>query len=374
LSGPELKVMLYIIRRTLGFKKQVDAISLNQFHHGIKTKDRKVLDKGCGLKSRSHIIRTLASLEATGYIEKIPREDEQGDSAVSLYRIRFKAVVPTEYQVVPDRYHPSTSQVLPGGTSQVPGVVPDRYPQETVIQETVITRDSKQDSNSVAIANATHSPNGHTSEFPRVTNQPIEPIGEVIGSIFTEFTKNAKVEQLPSAPPCMVSQTASVLSDSVSVSGRSTSNHALQNNHAEYPTTPRSSRSKHNKNPLTLQGQHIFDVFQDFKKRKWTPGKDTIEAANALSLIVASDEEFLEVVQAAEDDPFLNEKGIARDLDFIYRKYEKYRDLVERKKKVKQNGHSVPAPPAPSNGIRNFTQERKQREAALRLANSKGGN
>ena len=39
LSGAELKVLLYIIRRTLGFKKERDSISLRQMVHGIVTRD-----------------------------------------------------------------------------------------------------------------------------------------------------------------------------------------------------------------------------------------------------------------------------------------------------------------------------------------------
>jgi hypothetical protein len=36
LSGAELKVLLYIIRRTFGFKKESDNISLRQICNGIK--------------------------------------------------------------------------------------------------------------------------------------------------------------------------------------------------------------------------------------------------------------------------------------------------------------------------------------------------
>ena len=49
LSGAELKVLLYIIRRTFGFKKDSDNISLSQICHGIKTREGEVLDKGTGL-------------------------------------------------------------------------------------------------------------------------------------------------------------------------------------------------------------------------------------------------------------------------------------------------------------------------------------
>jgi Bacteriophage replication protein O len=49
LSGAELKVLLYIIRRTFGFKKDSDNISLRQICNGIKTREGEVLDKGTGL-------------------------------------------------------------------------------------------------------------------------------------------------------------------------------------------------------------------------------------------------------------------------------------------------------------------------------------
>ena len=39
LSGAELKVVLYIIRRTFGFKRQSDTISINQLLHGITKKN-----------------------------------------------------------------------------------------------------------------------------------------------------------------------------------------------------------------------------------------------------------------------------------------------------------------------------------------------
>jgi hypothetical protein len=39
LTGAELKVLLYIVRRTFGFKKDADAISLDQLCHGIVRHD-----------------------------------------------------------------------------------------------------------------------------------------------------------------------------------------------------------------------------------------------------------------------------------------------------------------------------------------------
>src|SRR5215216_3621274 len=53
LSGAELKVLLYIIRRTFGFKRESDTISLSQMLHGIATRDGRVLDRGVGLSKKT---------------------------------------------------------------------------------------------------------------------------------------------------------------------------------------------------------------------------------------------------------------------------------------------------------------------------------
>jgi len=63
LSGAELKVLLYIIRRTFGFKKDSDTISLNQICKGITTKRGEVLDRGTGL-SQNAVLHALKGLIA----------------------------------------------------------------------------------------------------------------------------------------------------------------------------------------------------------------------------------------------------------------------------------------------------------------------
>ena len=64
LGYAELKCILYIFRRTFGFHKQSDKISLTQFEKGIEG-----LDKGTGL-GRKAIVEALKSLEQKGYIKK----------------------------------------------------------------------------------------------------------------------------------------------------------------------------------------------------------------------------------------------------------------------------------------------------------------
>lgn len=93
LSGSELKVLLYIIRRTLGFKKNSDAISLSQMQCGILTKEEKQLDHGCGIKRRDTIVAALGSLEKKGYIVSHKGKDAEGDNTTTIYHLHFKGVV-----------------------------------------------------------------------------------------------------------------------------------------------------------------------------------------------------------------------------------------------------------------------------------------
>ncbi len=55
LTESELKVLLYIIRRTFGFKKDADTISLKQMVEGIRTRDGRQLDRGAGVSKTSAV-------------------------------------------------------------------------------------------------------------------------------------------------------------------------------------------------------------------------------------------------------------------------------------------------------------------------------
>jgi len=120
---------------------------------------------------------------------------------------------------------------------------------------------------------------------------------------------------------------------------------------ATSPPTRETRKRGVGKNGLSLQGQHILDEYQKFKGRKSTPGKATIEAANALVGLVASDEEFTSVLTEIRDNKYLNDNNIARDLDFVYRKYERYRDIVEQKQARTQPDWR----PAPPPGVKDYT-------------------
>ncbi|MDP6716987.1 MAG: replication protein [SAR202 cluster bacterium] len=88
LKPPEIVVLLYIIRRTLGFKKQADNISLKQIESGITTRDGKVLDRGTGL-NKTTIVRALKGLEDMNVIFKVRRQTSERGYQPTSYRLNI---------------------------------------------------------------------------------------------------------------------------------------------------------------------------------------------------------------------------------------------------------------------------------------------
>lgn len=89
LTESELRVLLYIVRRTFGFKKRSDAISLKQMVEGIKTRDGRVMDVGTGM-SKQGVLRGVQGLVRKGIIEVHRRLTDEGDSEVNVYSLRFR--------------------------------------------------------------------------------------------------------------------------------------------------------------------------------------------------------------------------------------------------------------------------------------------
>ena len=90
LSGAELKVLLYIIRRTFGFKKHSDDISFSQICHGITTRDGKVLDHGTGL-SRSTAQVAIKGLESKHIIHASRHSSIERGFEATTYRLNLRA-------------------------------------------------------------------------------------------------------------------------------------------------------------------------------------------------------------------------------------------------------------------------------------------
>jgi hypothetical protein len=97
LSEAELKVLLYIIRRTFGFKKDTDAISMKQLQQGIRTRDGRQLDRGAGL-SLSSIQRGIKGLLAKGIITVEHRSSPARGDETTVYGLRFRPDTEIEHR------------------------------------------------------------------------------------------------------------------------------------------------------------------------------------------------------------------------------------------------------------------------------------
>lgn len=91
LSESELKVLLYVIRRTFGFGKDFDAISINQLAEGITTRDGRILDRGTGL-SRTSVKKATSSLVDKGVLTVRKVKSEDGDYESNVFSLRFREV------------------------------------------------------------------------------------------------------------------------------------------------------------------------------------------------------------------------------------------------------------------------------------------
>jgi len=164
LSGAELKVLLYIIRRTFGFKKDVDHISLNQISKGITTRDGEVLDKGTGLSQQSVITALKGLLQKNAIVSKRRSSKEKGyeSTTYSLHLIPF-----------------SNNLMTPSPKMR------EALLQKVEIQETVIQQTDLQhrNSNSKLLSNGSNRNKEHT-EF--------KTMGDLLKNKFTKKTIGLK--------------------------------------------------------------------------------------------------------------------------------------------------------------------------------------
>src|SRR4051812_14429314 len=127
LDNAELRVLLYIIRRTYGFKKNSDDISISQMVAGIKRKDGTVLDGGTGM-AKSSVTRALSGLLAKKIIVARRNQSRERGNEPTTYALRLKTEEPVP--LVPNAGQaplvPPVDQPLSHG----------RDTQETVLQDT----------------------------------------------------------------------------------------------------------------------------------------------------------------------------------------------------------------------------------------------
>ncbi len=89
LTEAELRVLLYIVRRTFGWKKDRDEISLSQITGGITKKDGTRLDWGAGV-AKSSAVRAIKGLVAKDIIRATRNFREDGGSDVTTFSLHMR--------------------------------------------------------------------------------------------------------------------------------------------------------------------------------------------------------------------------------------------------------------------------------------------
>lgn len=87
LTEGELRVLCYICRRTFGFGKQSDRISLSQLCDGVTSRSGVPLDLGTGM-SRQGVLNAVGGLQGKGILDCMVG---RGRGQVNEYRIRLSA-------------------------------------------------------------------------------------------------------------------------------------------------------------------------------------------------------------------------------------------------------------------------------------------
>jgi hypothetical protein len=131
LSEAELRVLLYLIRRTFGFKKAGDAVSLGQIVEGITRADGTRQDWGAGVSKHGALLG-LKGLTEKGIIAAERRQSVDRGHEPTFYTVLMQADAPLS---------PGGSREVPTGIKprllREPALVSARHPQETIVQETI---------------------------------------------------------------------------------------------------------------------------------------------------------------------------------------------------------------------------------------------
>ena len=78
--------MLYVIRRTFGFRRDRDAISLSQLCEGIVTRDGRRLDYGTGMR-RKAVSNACQGLVSKGLLSIEKHIGPDGNNEINIYAL-----------------------------------------------------------------------------------------------------------------------------------------------------------------------------------------------------------------------------------------------------------------------------------------------
>jgi hypothetical protein len=174
LTGAELKVLLYIIRRTFGFKREADDISLSQMLNGIRRRDGSVLDRGVGLSKKS-LLQALRDLEEMNLIIRERRSSEEAGNQPTNYRLNVAGQT-----LGVESTPPLGEKVHQGGGGEItPSPRGKNYTtQETVLQETELQKTvEQQTANSTSFDRFANLQQRRSSKFSKKRDAEIQKAG-----------------------------------------------------------------------------------------------------------------------------------------------------------------------------------------------------
>ena len=124
LKPAELRVLYYLARRTYGWRKDSDQVSVSQICNGIERRNGSKVDLGTGLGRRS-VQRSLRTLVARGLITEHDEFSSNGRQLPNIYAINRQGLQPPEQNNGDIGDAPGATQVARGGvTGDAPGAVP----------------------------------------------------------------------------------------------------------------------------------------------------------------------------------------------------------------------------------------------------------
>jgi hypothetical protein len=162
----EFKVMMYIIRRTFGFHKSADAISLRQIVSGLRTRDGRALDHGTGL-SKAGAVKAIQGLVAKGVLltERRCRGGHQFDATVYRLRMADETSTPPVNSVDRTVVIESPVPVYSPDSPYLPGAQPPVQPVDSQLRVFDSESETQQHTNTpevVAESSEPHEPANHT--------------------------------------------------------------------------------------------------------------------------------------------------------------------------------------------------------------------
>ena len=277
--------MLYIMRRTYGFKKRQDAISYSQFLYGITCRDGRQLDQGAGISSDRTLSAALDNLcDKWHLLFRHRQRRPDGVKTVTIYELNLDGQshyqpgqTTGEPQCGPDEAHQSlptrlettgegTAKIAGRGTAKIAGRGTAKIADTT---NSINNKQFKQHTQSVAeqkplVCVSLEEPKQH---IPETTQQPeLEPTAIAVRGttdwgydiLIKAGVKPAKARQYASTDPNYLER---VISEARS-----------KNNPAGYIVTmlglgadprPKAARSSHERPGTAITVQKYQNIAQD---------------------------------------------------------------------------------------------------------------